>query len=139
MPPDAGDGFFAGGIDGTSGIEQTIDLRGFADVIEAGNVRFTLSAWLGGFQSQDDNAGVEIDFRDADGNVLGFASIGGDCAIASSVCAVDRGGETGFRERTTDGPVPVGTRSIFVLLLMERVSGTSNDGYADELSLVLNN
>ena len=40
-------------------------------------------------------------------------------------------------ERGTSGGLPVGTRSINALLQMTRTDGAYNDGYADNLSLVL--
>jgi len=50
---------------------------------------------------------------------------------------VDRGGLTSFLFRAATNPVPSGTRQIKLLLTMTRQSGSYNDGYADNLSLVL--
>jgi hypothetical protein len=44
---------------------------------------------------------------------------------------------TKFLEQSSNGPVPMGTRSVLVVLSMTRQEGSSNDGYADNLSLVL--
>ena len=54
------------------------------------------------------------------------------------VLAADRSTTTGLLRRSATGPVPVGTRSILVGLDLLRLSpGSYNDGYADDLSLIL--
>lgn len=49
-----------------------------------------------------------------------------------------RNNVTGLLERSADGNVPVGTRSIQIALALTRTAGSYNDGYADNLSLTLN-
>jgi hypothetical protein len=49
------------------------------------------------------------------------------------VTAADRGNLTGFRHRSATGLLPVGTRSIQVVVNMTEVTGPFNDGYADNL------
>lgn len=91
---------------------------------------YDLSAWLGGFSSQDDNAVLTLAFLDTDSAQLGTASLG-------PVTEPDRGGNTGLLFRDLMGLVPVGTRSIDVTLTLTREEGSYDDGYADNLSLVL--
>ena len=94
-------------------------------------VRFQLSGFLGGFANHNDNAVLTATFKDSSGTPLGTASIG-------PVTNVDRGFATGLLFRTASGDVPTGTQTIDILLQMTRTTGTDNDGYADNLSLVLN-
>lgn len=130
-PADRGKNFFSGGPnDDVSTGTQTIDVSKDALKIAAGSVGFVLSGWLGGYADQDDNAVLSLQFEDATGAVLGKAQVG-------PVMAADRSNATGFVFRTTNGKVPKGTVKIVVTLTMTRVSGSANDGYADNLSLTL--
>ena len=98
--------------------------------INAGNATFTLSAFLGGYSSQDDNAVLSLSFLGAGGGVLGSAQIG-------PVLAGERNDATGLLLRSATGVVPIGAQSVNVNLQMTRLAGSYNDGYADNLSLVL--
>ena len=109
-----------------------IDVLAGSGIIDVGNALFNLSGFLGGFDGQGDNAVFQAFFRDASNATLGTASIG-------PVTLGDRAGLTGLLERSTSGQVPLGTRTILVELNMIRFSGFYNDGYADNLSLVLTN
>jgi hypothetical protein len=130
-PDNRGKNFFAGGPeDAVSTGTQLIDISQMAAVLDGGNTSYTLSAYLGGYQDQDDNAVLSIQFQDANGKALGQAQIG-------PVMAADRNNATGLLPRATQGKVPTGTRKILVTLTMTRVSGSANDGYADNLSLTL--
>ncbi|HEX6777739.1 MAG TPA: hypothetical protein VF099_06030 [Ktedonobacterales bacterium] len=130
-PTDRGKNFFCGGpSDDVSTATQTIDVSKDALKLDTGLVGYVLSGWLGGFSDQDDNAALSIQFEDASGKALGKAQIG-------PVLAADRNNVTGFLSRTTTGKAPKGTRKIVVTLTMTRVSGSANDGYADNLSLTL--
>ena len=51
--------------------------------------------------------------------------------------AAERLNTTGLVARRAQGLVPVGTRSIQVLIRLVRTEGTYNDGYVDDLLLVL--
>jgi hypothetical protein len=109
---------------------QLIDVSARAPAIDNGKTPFRLSGHLGGYAEQEDNAVLTATFVSAEGKRLGTASIG-------PVTAVDRNRESKLLERHTSGKVPVGTRRIEVQLKMARVEGQYNDGYADNLSLVL--
>ena len=131
-----GNNFFAGGPDGPFGdgtfASQRVDLSGAAPEIDSGNVQATLSAQLGGFASQADEALVTISFADNANN-------GTQALFLQTVTPQDRGNVTGFRLRTSCVTLPPSTRLADVLVTAIRRSGagTYNDGYADNVSLTL--
>jgi hypothetical protein len=132
-PPDRGKNFFFGGEDDPMGtLTQTTDVSQYATSIDAGQVTYVLSGWLGGYSSQGDNATLTVTFEGASNRALGKGSIG-------PVTTAERMGETELLEKSAKGPVPTGTRSVRIVLTMVRLDGTSNDGYADDLSLVFDN
>jgi hypothetical protein len=129
-PPDRGKNFFAGGNVAKSTATQTIDLSSAASAIDAGSVTYALTGWLGGFAGQTDHADVVVSFLSGTGGTLGAAHIG-------PVTPADRHGVTGFVKRTASGSVPAHTRSARVVITATRYEGEYNDGYSDDLSLVL--
>jgi hypothetical protein len=129
-PTSRGANFFAGGNAASSIGTQVVDLSAAAASLDTGLVSFVLSGYLGGFGDQNDTAALTAIFKDAAGAPLGTARTIGP------VAAPDRGNATGLLPRTATGPVPSGTRQVQVQLTMTRVGGASNDGYADNLSLV---
>lgn len=130
-PANRGKNFFAGGPDGNvSTATQVVDLSKDARAIDAKDLTCRLSGYLGGYADQNDNAVLTADFRDAASARLGTVIIG-------PVLAVDRKQTVSLILRTASAPVPEGTRQILVTLTMTRAEGTSNDGYADNLSLTL--
>jgi hypothetical protein len=132
-PTDRGNNFFAGGPSNSSSeAEQLIDVTPESAGINSGTVTFTLSGWLGGFSSQNDNATLTADFLGTGNSNLGSANIG-------PVFANDRNDVTGMIFETINGNVPVGTQSVDLFLNMNRTDGDYNDGYADNLSFELFN
>ncbi len=130
-PSNRGANFFSGGPDNaSSSASQTISLTGYAGQIDRGALAYSLTGWLGGFDSQNDNATLSVSFEDKNGGSLGTSTIG-------PVLADDRGNERGFVYRDATGLIPIGTRSVAVQLVMTRTAGVFNDGYADNLSLVI--
>ena len=130
-PPDRGKTFFAGGPSNPqSSATQTIDVSGSSGAIDGGDKKYVLSAWLGGFESQDDNASVIATFADANGRALKAATIG-------PVLASVRNQGSKLIKTQAEGLVPRGTRKIIVRVIMVRTAGSYNDGYADDISLVL--
>jgi hypothetical protein len=130
-PADRGLNLFSGGpADDMSSLTQSVSVSQFASLIDTGGVTYALSGWLGGFSSQDDNATLTVTFQNASNAALGTGSIG-------PVMASDRSSATGLLQRSSTGAVPAGTRTVYVVLSLIRASGTANDGYADNLSLVL--
>jgi hypothetical protein len=129
-PSARGAAFFSGGTAATATLTQTVSLSTTATDVDAGSVDYALTGWLGGYLTQTDYAKVVITFKNSGGTSLGTAQIG-------PVTPADRGDVTGLLQRTAAGGVPVGARSITVTVTAARDSGTNNDGYADNLSLVL--
>jgi uncharacterized protein (TIGR03437 family) len=135
-PPDAGINYFYGGIDVTDDSNpvgaayQDIDVSSAASLIDAGNLAYTLSGWLGGLGGQDDNTVLTVQFQSWSGTVLGTATLG-------PVTDADRDDNSELLQKSTKGNVPSGTRVMHVLLTITRADGLNNDGLADSLSLVL--
>ena len=129
-PKNRGNRFFSGGVGASSQAAQTIDVSAAAAQIDAGRVNCELSGFLGDYASQSDNAGLLASFQDANGADIGSAQIG-------PVSNTDRENVSGLLEQSTVTPVPLQTRRIGLVLTMTRVHGSFNDGYADNLSLVL--
>lgn len=72
-----------------------------------------------------------MEFRDAKGTPVALSVLG-------PVTATERGSRTALLKRTASATVPPGARTARVLLVFTRSGGgTSNDGYADAVSLTL--
>ena len=131
--PTRASNFFIGGeSSANSSAAQSIDVSEGAAAIDANSVSYNLSGWLGGYDSEGDNAKLTITFRNAGATAIGTASIG-------PVTMSDRSNITGMLFRQTGGAVPVGTRTIDVVLQMTYTNTVYNDGDADDLSLILSN
>jgi len=132
-PADRGVSYFTGGPSNAgSTAYQYIDVSAAASLIDSGKVTYAASAWLGGFDAQEDHVVETITFLGASHVVLGTA------AQLGPVTAEERNNIASLYQRSTNGTVPAGTRFIKVLLTMTRTDGNYDDGYADNLSLVLN-
>lgn len=130
-PSNRGNNFFAGGPSNSfSSASQKLDVTFASATINEGEARFMLSGWLGGWLNHPDQTILQAHFLDGGGNDLGMASIG-------PVSNTDRNNSTEFQFRSVDGIVPIGTESVNLVLNMTRFAGSYNDGYADNLSLVL--
>jgi hypothetical protein len=129
-PADRRHAFFSGGTVATATISQVVSTSDAAAVIDRGAGTFELSGWLGGYRWQTDNAKVVATFRNSAGTAIGSSSIG-------PVTPRDRAGVTGLLKRGVTGKVPVGTRSVRVVVTATRGGGTNNDGYVDSLRLVI--
>ena len=126
-----GKNFFAGGPSASESTgTQLISISDLMSSVDAGLITFDLSAYLGGFSSQRDNAILTLNFLDVASGILSAASLG-------PVSPIDRADVTGMLFRETMGAVPIGTRSLQVQLKLTRVDGIFDDGYADNLSLSL--
>ena len=133
-PPSGGNQFFSGGDVATSALTQTVDLSASSAAIDTGTVPFNLNGYLGGYLLDPSFATVKVTFLDQNQTYLGSSSIG-------PVSNLDRWGQTGFRQRTSIGTVPVGTRSAVVTLTMHDLNpvvigftARFNNAYADNLS-----
>jgi hypothetical protein len=136
-PTDRGSNYFAGGQNNpSSSATQVIAITAPIEIseIDLGKVMYTLSGHFGGWDGQDDHAVITATFKNISNNTLGTASIG-------NVLSADRNSNTGLLFRTNSGKVPSGTRSITLQLQLTRVTAIYtnlyNDGYADNLSLIL--
>ena len=113
-----------------SGAQQTIDVSGGSGGIDAGSKRYELSAYLGGYSVQGDEAAVVATFEDANGRPLGSATIGPVTQIArhdKTSLVLSRA--VGCPQGDPEGHDQIGC---------VRVAGNYNDGYADDISLTIN-
>ncbi len=106
---------------------------GYRDVTNVpGGQPFTISAWLGGFENQFDNAQVEVEWRDALSVPISTVTIG-------PVTRDDRWNgvtwATGFKFREASGTIPANAVTARVTVTITRVNFTHNDGYADAILL----
>jgi len=130
-PPERGSYLFAGGPNNSqSSATQTIDISSGSGGIDGGGKRYTLSAYLGGFGGQGDSATIEATFLDTSGRILGVGRIG-------PVTDLTRKGVTALVKSSASGDVPRGARKVTLRVLMVRTDGAYNDGYADDVSLVI--
>lgn len=131
-PSDRGYRFFSGGTnDALSTATQAIDVSSISPAIDAGKIKYNFSAWIGGFSSQHDYATVTVTFYNASHARLNAVQLG-------PVTSADRQGITGLLRRQSSGAVPAGARTIGIKVVATRFEGASNDGYTDNISLVLN-
>ncbi|MEU2161891.1 phosphoesterase [Streptomyces chengbuensis] len=134
-PASRGSRFFSGGNSPRTALVQDIVLpahgRTGRRAVDAGRVRYTLAGWLGGYAAQEDGARLSVEFRDGRGTPVALSVLG-------PVTAAERQSRTALLERTASAAVPPGARTARVLLVFTRSGGgTSNDGYADAVSLTL--
>ena len=126
-PVNRGNNFFAGGTSNISVITSSIDVSANSGVIDTGNARYTLSAFLGG-TTFGNIANFRIIFDRPDTSLLNPAVRYDTPAAPFNL--------PGLFEQSTSGSVPIGTRSILTQLSLTGPP-LANDTYADNLSLVL--
>ncbi len=137
-----GTNYFIGGVDTgatSQTLTQTIDLTTWngglsateVAAIDAGSATFTVTAYLGGWSSQADDARVTVTFLDAGGTPVGSATTIGP------VTAANRGNATTILLRSATGAVPTTTRQARVQIIFTK-SVSYLDGCADNLTLTLN-
>ncbi len=129
-PKHRGKNDFEGGNVARSTATQTISLRPSLAAIKTGTVRYTFSAWLGGYADQDDHATATVTFRNASGASVGGTTLG-------PVTPQQRQDATGLLYRSRSGLVPKAATQAIVAIVFTRYEGTYNDGSADNISLVL--
>jgi hypothetical protein len=126
-----GANFFAGGPgSAASAATQAIDVSGAAAEIDGGKLTATLSALLGGYATQTDRATVTATFLTAQGSATGSLAL-------PPVTPGDRNSVTALVARSASGLVPSGTRQVSLRIDATRDDGSYNDGYVDNVSLVL--
>lgn len=116
----------------TTEIEQKIQLpKDSWHQIDKGNVPITVSGLFGGKTTEGDNATITVYQFTKSGNATGATiTVGG-------VTAADRNNETKLLYRRLSGTLGVGTRVLDVQLKFQRTTGTSNEGFADNLRVEL--
>lgn len=130
-PPDRGLRLFSGGRKRLVGIQQSIPLDpGWRRAIDAGRVRATFSAYLGGLLARPDSATAVLTFRGKGSRGLGHVGL-------PPVTSIDREGQTGLFPVRVAAEVPAGTTVLVVDLRFVGSGGRENTGFADDLSLVL--
>lgn len=131
-PPNGMKHFFTGGHDAVSTAIQEIEISSKANDIDAGEVICDISAWLGGYFDQDDDATLTVEFRNMAAGKLKTVMLG-------PVTSLERAKQTGLKFRNSSVAVPAQTRRIHVELVLTRKpgAGSCNDGYADNLSVIL--
>jgi len=128
-PESRGRNLFVGGLGRGTEMTQTIDVSGLIGQIDQAIVEFQLSAWLGGFGDQRDNAALRARFLDEEGSLIGLSTLRPKSAAA-------RNNETGLFFIEDFGDLPALTRTIEVQLSAASFGG-ENEGFADNMSLVL--
>lgn len=137
-PAQRGKNFFAGGPDtdaNGNGVDntrtsatQSIDISAMASLIDTETVTYTLSGYFGGFSDQRDNVQLTVEF---------VGGVGQNTVTINGPTVDERQSNTSLLERHSSGKLPKGTRTIKLTLTVNKLDGGYNDGYADNLSLIL--
>jgi hypothetical protein len=132
-PKSRGHNFFAGGELGSSpaGATQVDSLKPYLTLIKSGKAKFTLAGWFGGFADQRDYSTLTVTWLNAKGVAVGKPTVIGD------VTHGQRKNVTGLLARSAKGAVPATATQARLLIKMVRLDGGYDDGYADNLSLVI--
>jgi uncharacterized protein (TIGR03437 family) len=128
-PVNRGANYFAGLNTAKATLTQKIDFSSAASAIDAGNVSFDVSAYLGGDGA--DTSQMIVTFQGASANTLATVTLG-------PIAETDKNSSEALYFRRQIGLLPAGTRTANVELDVTRASGSANDGAADNLSLILN-
>ena len=110
---------------------QQVVVTSLARPIDRGEITASLSALLGGWGDQEDAMVVQAVFRNDRREPIG------EPLAIGPVTARDRGNRTSLLPRASSQKAPAGTRRIEVTMIARRTGGEFNDGYADNVSLVL--
>jgi hypothetical protein len=127
IPSRCGRNFFVGV--GNCSISQEIDVSLFSYLIDTARLKYSFSAWLGGFAEHPDSAELTVVFLNEKNHRLGSAKL-------NQVTVSERRGKTGFVERDIKGIVPVGTARIRIELESFQRIGLA-DSYADNIQIKL--
>ncbi|MCQ8186602.1 hypothetical protein [Parvularcula maris] len=125
--------YYYGGSVSSNAISQTYQLTA-ADLaaLATTGLDWTLSADLFGFSIQDDFSQVTVEFRDALGDGLGTVFLNSQTDRPDEwPDFLTAGDAPSFQEIM--GVLPAMTTQILFVVSSGRVSGTSNDGYLDNL------
>ena len=98
-------------------------------LIDTQKISFNLSAWLGGYYNQDDNARMSLTFMDQNNQQTD------NTITLGPVLAADRRNITSLLFRQVNGLVPSGTRSFIIKVTITCVYPTTADGDVDNIAL----
>jgi hypothetical protein len=135
-----GTGMKTGAIGTTT---QRIALTGLKDsdgkAAAAAGQSFAFKGWLGGYQTQSDDAGAEVTFSDAAGNALGTTRLGPISNTVRESFGRPNGADNSMLlPDWAYGTVPAGATQALVTLTFNGAAGAGNDdGMADDISLIL--
>lgn len=113
---------------GTDGDYYIVCEPAWQQAINAGRVKASFPAFLGGYRQESDYALARITFRNANQQELGEL-------LLASIAELERQGVTGLLPVAADAYVPAETYTIVVNLTFTCLDGESNDGYADNVTL----
>ena len=124
--------YFYGKTDPMTWMWQKINLDvAFRQQIDNGNVKFRLSAWLGGWAEQNDHVQTMLTFYNKTEHQIGHSRFIGP------VYSVHRNMTTSLLFRETNGFVPDTSRFCIINVTFTRVEQKSNDGAIDLISFEL--
>ena len=146
-PFDRGDYFFYGGGASQTIARNRIEITNnqVRSLVDAGAVDYILSASIGGSGSQADEVTLHANFyTESTGASTDFCWEGppgctplNSSAATAPVTPADRANQTALLPRSVSGALLSGTRFIEIVVTMDRIDGTRNDGYIDNVSMVL--
>ena len=116
--------FFGGPDSAQSTATQNIKIIGRNTAIDHGKLQVTLSAWLGGWDGQGDNAQLVVRFLRGNGT-----------QISSVKTAAVAGTSSVLKHKTASKGIPKGTRTLRVMLVSTRTEGMNNDGMFDNIDV----
>lgn len=116
--------FFGGPDSAQSTAIQNIKIIGRNTAIDHGKLKVTLSAWLGGWDGQGDNAQLVVRFLRGNGT-----------QISSVKTAAVAGTSSVLKHKTASKGIPKGTRTLRVMLVSTRIEGMNNDGMFDNIDV----
>jgi hypothetical protein len=130
-PDDRGEQLFAGGFTEASGIAQGIVIDdSWKTAVSEGRAQVNFGAYLGGTGEEGDYATAIVTFVNANLQELGRVEL-------EPVTSLERDGITGLLPVTAAANVPPGTYGFAVYLSFVKQDLSYNDGYADNLELIL--
>ena len=93
-------------------------------------VWFNFSAWLGGYEEQDDNAQVSLTFIDQNNRKVD------NTTTLGPVLGADRGNISSLLFRQVTKHVPIGARLFMVTVIITRQQIAFNDGAIDNIAVL---
>jgi len=125
--PQEGAQYFFAGVSALAELRQDVSVSVFATSIDNGNGAFTFEGFTRSFgQSPIDTSQIIVEYRDAP-NTTVLDSFDSGAAGQSAIW---------LQVLDSARVAPVGTRTIRIRLLADRNTGSNNDGYFDDLSLL---